>query len=70
MHCTDGQTFETGFIRSTLLKSRPKNEPALLVYFSVFIKDLSVPETNLEDLLRKIFTRQVIFLTVNITDHE
>ena len=24
--CTDGQTFETGFIRSTLSKGRPKNE--------------------------------------------
>ena len=25
--CRDGRTFETGFIRSTLSKSRPKNEP-------------------------------------------
>jgi len=30
---TDGPTFEFGFIRSTLSKSQPKNEPAAISYW-------------------------------------
>jgi len=71
---TDGQTFETGFIRSTLWKSQPKNVKKFSTNYCIIISQVThmltsstIDNQQLTTCMRSIKTDNVIKETIFIT---